>query len=321
MLAARCSLLVTTVWLLAARCELSTAQLLCQEDVASQCLNNAVTSAQPSGCNWNIIMPVLTTCINDAVVGCSTVTIDQWQALIDQFNQTLNAGMCSSSCPNPQASNTQIQLCYTVTSSGQTYVLSDVIANVLSSPSTSSGNCSMLQSAVSCLNKATSGCSALTDIAYQTLNTMNYAQAADVCELEPFNAATTLSPLAIFNTITTTPASMTTIDPGSNVLIGDGTNNKLETSWIVLIAAGSLLVIIIICVMAFIATKIVSDIKSNREEVLLMTDETAARTRSKGWRYITSKYITSSRKPEQTGWPGNQNPSGSNFIYRRDFID
>lgn len=76
----------------------------------------------------------------------------------------------------------------------------------------------LLSQAISCLVTATSGCSALTDITYQQLQSMKVDQATAACNVTSFSAATTNGPVAILETTTT--AAVSAAAKGEWIIIG-----------------------------------------------------------------------------------------------------
>jgi len=61
------------------------------------------------GYSWNIIMPVLTLCVDEATSGCTTKEIQEWLKIVTQINVTLNQPDCSP-CQSPSVNQSPIGL-------------------------------------------------------------------------------------------------------------------------------------------------------------------------------------------------------------------
>lgn len=232
----------------------------CLNEVAAACAQNALDSITPSACNWNIIVPVLTECVNEATSGCSTLQIMDWLTTVSQINETLNSPDCSPTCPNPENSKMQMDSCYIfdVTVDGTQYTsLEAVVNDILQSPTSSNPRCTLLSQVVACLTNATMGCTALMGVTLQRLTSLSADNASAVCSVSAFVGPTTSAPLAIFETITV-PTTTTTTQPGVAILIGDGSNNGETTTWVVLIVLGSIVCVAIIVIVGVLIQRTVS---------------------------------------------------------------
>lgn len=218
----------------------------CLNEVAAACVQNALASLEPSACNWYVIMPVLYQCVDEATSGCNTRQINDWLQIVAQFNATMNSGNCTSTCPDPVKSKTEMDQCYVFdrTVDGKQYTSLDAVINdIIQSPSPSNPACSLLTDVIDCLTTATDGCTALMDVTEQNMASLNANNATSSCNVAMFVGPTTSAPLAIFQTITF-PTTTTTTQPRAAVILGD--NSQETATWASLIVIGGVVCIAVV---------------------------------------------------------------------------
>lgn len=212
----------------------------CDTDMAKLCFDDAIQSTQPSGCNWYRIIAPLYTCVDIATAGCYYDEQTTWYNLVYAYNDTLKSDDCNPNCTGQAAREMAMFNCFD--SAG----FASLAASISTDPTvtSTSAQCTTLIGMNQCLQTATGGCPALTDAAYNIINTTQGGMAAYAqCGINAFQPATTSAPLNILNTYPSpTPTPAPTKDGSVK-----GTDLWIIILGSILILATILIILIAIC--------------------------------------------------------------------------
>jgi hypothetical protein len=202
----------------------------CQPSLANQCTDAAIKASAATGCNWYLVIPALSSCLQKALSGCNYAEVQVWEKITRDYNISLQADSCNPSCTNQAAKILDTQQCFTYSNGLQFETLLELINDQQQATPTRT-QCSILSAINSCVTSSTSGCPALQSYSYARIQAAPGATDAYLqCNLLAFQPATTNAPVLLLNAnllaLSTTAASSTpsvvTYDQGQLILVALG---------------------------------------------------------------------------------------------------
>jgi len=230
----------------------------CDMEAAQLCVNKARQSQGASGCNWYLLTPALSACVDVASAGCTEQQQRVWLKVVVAYNQTLQANGCYTPCVNQTVRIAEMQSCYDSFGSPED-IISQVVAQYNIVPQSPPSSCQTLAALSTCLVGTTTGCPALIDLTYDRINAVTAASAAyTACRLQQLMPATTSVPLVLFDTAT--PAD--TLDGTVTTAPDDGIGQLIIIILGCIVIASTIAVVIAVIVLA------VRKRRSHRQSIL-----------------------------------------------------
>jgi len=230
----------------------------CDMEAAQLCVDKARQSQEASGCNWYVLTPALSACVDSASAGCTEQQQLVWSKVVVAYNQTLQANDCYAPCVNQTVRIAEMQSCYDSFGSPED-IISQVTAQFNVIPQSPPSSCRAFATLSTCLVGATTGCPALIDLTYDRINAVAGVSAAyAACMLPQFMPATTSVPLALFDTAT--PAD--TLDGTVTTAPDDGIGQMVIIILGCIVIASTIAVVVTVIVLA------VRKRRSHRQSIL-----------------------------------------------------
>jgi len=207
----------------------------CDMVAAQTCVSYAQQSEAASGCNWYILVPAMSSCVNSAVAGCMEDEQLVWVQIVADYNTTLQSDGCYAPCTSQAARMTEIQTCFAYVGGS----VDGLVATIASTPNISpqDPNCQALSTLNTCLTTAASGCPALMDLTYDLIYSANQSGAAyAACGVTSLVAATTNAPVALLNPLSMTPPAYLASTTSS------GSSGGMDQGQLILIILGSIMI-------------------------------------------------------------------------------